>query len=274
VSNFVALQSIATSSAQNDGGLFELNFRDERYLPFEGTGAISRWRIELPKSDNAFDLQTISEPILHVRYTAREGGDVLRKAARANLSDLAAAGGPSQVRLFSLRHEYPNDWYRFVTPVDPNSLTQTLTLDLPMERFPFRFRSWQMQITDVELIMPIKDFTDDSGTVVKVLKDYRPKPLNVTLSFQDSTGATSASTSQKLTSTSILEGTPYLHWGNPALAPQTLPSRFLLEVQETDVLQLAPSLRTHVPPVTGKNRIKTDMLEDLILLLHFTANPI
>ncbi|MCC7454256.1 MAG: hypothetical protein IT222_08835, partial [Crocinitomix sp.] len=29
-------QSIATSNGQNDSGVFELNFRDERYLPFEG----------------------------------------------------------------------------------------------------------------------------------------------------------------------------------------------------------------------------------------------
>ena len=35
-------RSIATSSGQNDAGLFELNFRDERYLPFEGAGAICR----------------------------------------------------------------------------------------------------------------------------------------------------------------------------------------------------------------------------------------
>src|SRR5262249_56425493 len=36
--NFAAVQSIATSHGQNDSGLFELNFRDERYLPFEGGG--------------------------------------------------------------------------------------------------------------------------------------------------------------------------------------------------------------------------------------------
>lgn len=39
---------IATSNAQNDSGTFELNFRDERYLPFEGAGAISKWRLDLP----------------------------------------------------------------------------------------------------------------------------------------------------------------------------------------------------------------------------------
>src|SRR5262249_28876651 len=38
---FAATQSIATSHAQNDSGMFELNFRDERYLPFETAGAIS-----------------------------------------------------------------------------------------------------------------------------------------------------------------------------------------------------------------------------------------
>lgn len=43
----VPVQAIATSGAQSDAGLFELNFRDDRYLPFEGAGAISRWRIEL-----------------------------------------------------------------------------------------------------------------------------------------------------------------------------------------------------------------------------------
>ena len=35
VDNLAAIQSIATSGGQNDSGLFELNFRDDRYLPFE-----------------------------------------------------------------------------------------------------------------------------------------------------------------------------------------------------------------------------------------------
>jgi hypothetical protein len=43
VTNFAATQSIATSTAQNDSGMFGLNFRDERYLPFEGAGVISNW---------------------------------------------------------------------------------------------------------------------------------------------------------------------------------------------------------------------------------------
>ncbi|MBK9227461.1 MAG: hypothetical protein IPL67_10515 [Ignavibacteria bacterium] len=41
------------STGQNDSGVFELNFRDERYLPFENTGAISSWRLELPRGSQA-----------------------------------------------------------------------------------------------------------------------------------------------------------------------------------------------------------------------------
>ena len=77
--NIGTIQSIVASNAQNDSGMFELNFRDERYLPFEGTGAISIWRLELPSEIRQFDYNTISDVILHVKYTAREGGSSLKK---------------------------------------------------------------------------------------------------------------------------------------------------------------------------------------------------
>src|SRR5208283_3761099 len=38
---------VATSTGQNDAGLFDVNLRDERWLPFEGRGAISTWSLEL-----------------------------------------------------------------------------------------------------------------------------------------------------------------------------------------------------------------------------------
>ena len=82
------MQAIATSTGQNDGGLFELNFRDERYLPFEGAGVISRWRIALDPDANGFDFNTLSDVVLHIRYTARDGGERLKKGAQ----DVARAG--------------------------------------------------------------------------------------------------------------------------------------------------------------------------------------
>jgi hypothetical protein len=75
--DFGAVQSIALSKGVEDSGMFELNFRDERYLPFEGTGVISEWRIDLPKECNAFDFDTLSDVIIRLNYTAREGGKLL-----------------------------------------------------------------------------------------------------------------------------------------------------------------------------------------------------
>ena len=70
VYNLGTIQSIATSTAQKDSGMFDLNFRDERYLPFEGTGAISTWRCDMSQPALAqFDYGTIADfgtpPELH-----------------------------------------------------------------------------------------------------------------------------------------------------------------------------------------------------------------
>jgi hypothetical protein len=45
VRRYAATEAVATSSGQNDSRMFQLSFNDERYLPFEFHGAVSRWRI-------------------------------------------------------------------------------------------------------------------------------------------------------------------------------------------------------------------------------------
>jgi hypothetical protein len=77
VDYYGTIQSVVTSTGQNDSGLFETNLRDERFLPFEGAGAESTWKLELPAEFRQFDYNTISDVILHVRYTARQGGSLL-----------------------------------------------------------------------------------------------------------------------------------------------------------------------------------------------------
>ena len=110
---FGAMQSIVTSSAQNDSGMFETNLRDERFLPFEGAGAESTWKLDLPKDYRAFDYNTISDVILHIRYTARQG--VEPSKVMGALHDLFEEASQSELALlFSLRHEFPSEWSAFV----------------------------------------------------------------------------------------------------------------------------------------------------------------
>lgn len=86
IENNIPVKEIAPSSAQNDSGLFKLSFRDERYLPFEGAGVVSQWSLELfndnsedfGKALRQFDYNTITDTILHIKYTAREDVGRLR----------------------------------------------------------------------------------------------------------------------------------------------------------------------------------------------------
>jgi hypothetical protein len=107
VREYTARESIATSSGQNDSGLFELNFRDERLLPFEYRGAAGRWRFELRPENNYFPLDAVSEVVLHLGHTAWEGGEALRAAAFHDARHRLPGDG---LRLFDLRHDFTDAW--------------------------------------------------------------------------------------------------------------------------------------------------------------------
>jgi hypothetical protein len=68
--NMRASQQIAVSTGVDDDGMFVFNFDDERYLPFEGTGAISRWALTFSAGQQDM-IASITDIIVHVRYTAR-----------------------------------------------------------------------------------------------------------------------------------------------------------------------------------------------------------
>ena len=123
---------IVTSGGTNDSGMFETNLRDERFLPFEGAGAVSTWNLSLPVELRSFDYMTISDVILHVRYTARDAGDPLRSQATKELKGmLGSAGTSGQALLFCLRYDFPTEWSAFVN----GSGNFTVTLD--KQFFPY-----------------------------------------------------------------------------------------------------------------------------------------
>lgn len=112
---FGATESIVTSNGRDDGGLFETNLRDERYLPFENQGAISRWSLELPGPYPQFDYSTISDVVLTIRYTARDGGESLRDSATAAIgTQLTTAPRLRFEVLLSGKSDFPTEWARAI----------------------------------------------------------------------------------------------------------------------------------------------------------------
>jgi Tc toxin complex TcA C-terminal TcB-binding domain len=174
-----SIQSIVTSSGQNDSGLFETNLHDERKLPFEWSGAISQWRLELPASIRQFDFSTIADVILHVRYTAREGGDALRSQATANLEDSIGAGRTAgSIRLFSMRHEFPSDWAKFKNSgaASPPALAPLTFTTLP-EHYPFWSQGRLQTLLSVTFYahtgkdVQVSDAPDGSGNNDSLIED-------------------------------------------------------------------------------------------------------
>jgi hypothetical protein len=142
----VPIQSVAISNATEETGMFELNFRDDRYLHFEGAGAISRWRFELPVEFRSFDYHTIADLVLQIRYTARDGGAPLKRDASARVRTvlatqndevLAAGESGALVRAVSLRHEFPGEWSRLFGPPPAQQ-----PISIGLERFPFLASDW------------------------------------------------------------------------------------------------------------------------------------
>lgn len=139
-----AIQSIVTSTAQNDSGLFETNLRDERYLPFEGAGAISSWRLEIPNDIPAFDPDTISDVILHIRYTAREAGHLKADAVETVKTGMLETAG-SLLQLFCLNQDFGTDWQRFTSAANDNA--RKLAVNLVEDHFPYWARVLGMDDT-------------------------------------------------------------------------------------------------------------------------------
>jgi hypothetical protein len=144
VTSNVAIQSIVTSHGRDDAGVFELDPREERYLPFEGAGAIARFDLELPTAFPAFDWSTIRDVVLTVRYTARDGGTTFRKLASERVEEELSTGPgwattseDPLALLISVRSDFPDQWSQLVSPPDGNPVS--LTLPLTEDRFPFLF---------------------------------------------------------------------------------------------------------------------------------------
>ncbi|GGK43688.1 Tc toxin subunit A-related protein [Aliivibrio fischeri] len=66
-------KQVVLSHGVEDSGLFTLNYDDERFLPFEGTGVVSEWSLIFSNTNQAQQdiYESLNDVIFHVNYTAR-----------------------------------------------------------------------------------------------------------------------------------------------------------------------------------------------------------
>jgi hypothetical protein len=125
---------IAMSTAQNDSGTFEFTFRDERYMPFEGLGAVnSQWDISLPGTFRTFDYRTISDVVLRISYTAEEDTTLRQQIDKLTGSLHTFMQSTGITRVYSLRHEFPDVWNQLVR----KPLNTAVTIDITDRHLPY-----------------------------------------------------------------------------------------------------------------------------------------
>jgi hypothetical protein len=150
----VALSEVPEGRENN--GLFETRFDDDRYLPFEGTGAVSSWRLERAgrAGEAPYDV------LLSVRYTAENGGEVFAGAVTGMLAPYAAA------RYLDLARDFPQQWEEFLADGAPE-----LALPLSPDLFP------GMSSRQIDAVYPAYERAAGSAARL-VLNGSQQLPLN------------------------------------------------------------------------------------------------
>jgi hypothetical protein len=128
-SNVWTAQQIALTAGENATGMFDFYYGDDRYLPFEGTGAVSSWRLSMPQANNEQDLQEIDDVAITLSYTALDGGAKFRSDVIKLLN--GASGGI----VIGLRRLSPDTWRRVAAGSSPSV---TLAFRVPSHFAPAR----------------------------------------------------------------------------------------------------------------------------------------
>lgn len=161
----LANQQIAICKKDKDGGRFDLNFDSDRYLPFEGTGAISKWELRMPKAANRLKLINISDVIIHLNYTAEDGGIEYTK----ELIETKALKMHYGYKSVSLRNEFPIEWEQFLIADDKGKFNMNANISESI--FNVNLKQDTLKIGTEEkgknqvILMPI--FSQDASQVKK-----------------------------------------------------------------------------------------------------------
>lgn len=108
-----ANQQVALSQSTDHPGLFVLNLEDARYLPFEGTGALSSWQLDMPKAYNPISFDTLTDVIIRLQYTACAGDNAFQAIVKSNLGEFAGS------RTLAVAQLYSNAWTSFIQEGSP-----------------------------------------------------------------------------------------------------------------------------------------------------------
>lgn len=151
---------------------FQLDFKDERYLPFERAGVISSWKLNLPKPELAqFDYPSISDVLVQINYTARDGGEDYRAAVQESLINnlnMVYGSDTGIPQILSLKQHFPDQWSRLQELTE--DAEKIVELAVSLQQLPYFIRRRVANINQQKIMLLKKEgVTDDFAGDISML---------------------------------------------------------------------------------------------------------
>jgi Tc toxin complex TcA C-terminal TcB-binding domain len=138
---------VALTSPMAATGVFELDAQADMLFPFESMGVATDWELQMPRAGNPFDFTSIADVLVCIEYTALHNPDYHEQVVQ-RLNSARQRGGE---RAFSLRREYPDQWYALH---NPESTTAVRSIKFSLDKSDFPSQLDRVSVDQLVLYMP------------------------------------------------------------------------------------------------------------------------
>jgi hypothetical protein len=108
----------------------------------------------MPQENNYFDMDSLTDVVLHMNYTTREGGEALRDAARASACEKLPGNGWIYI---DLRKDYPDAWELFQRSRKQGKSKRCMTVKVTRKLFPFLPAEPSLRITKLAVLFETEE---------------------------------------------------------------------------------------------------------------------
>ncbi|QNR24555.1 Tc toxin subunit A-related protein [Croceimicrobium hydrocarbonivorans] len=158
--NWASSQQVVLSKGSGDSGLFTVNMDDPRYLPFEETGAVSTWTLSMPPANNQIDFSSISDIILSVKYTAKDGGSAFANEVLGLYTQQKPQYQNIRINSIAINQAFASTWYQLFQSAPDGSNQQFLSI-------PISDNLVLPNLSNVELNQIVIQFDTASGSSIQ-----------------------------------------------------------------------------------------------------------
>lgn len=163
--------------------------------------------------------------------------------------------------MFSVRHEFPQEWYKFLHPGDTDE-EQTLSLKISKNLLPYHLRNKTIEVAQCDLILQLSGLCASGEEQSPEVAYPGEKALTVSVTPADGTAS-----SVTFKSDQALKGMPHATLDGLAVTVTEEEGEWTLVAAPKNIKKIASELRE---TQESYERLKVNAISDLLVVLGFT----